>query len=665
MQLRDTIRHYAWVIRYRSLLIFLGTVVCATATFVTSICLPPVYQASTLVMVNEATTNSSNEVFSNQALALSYSLLVTRDDVLQAVARKLPGTSVSQLKAAVSDAPIDNTQIIEIRVQASTPKLAMDIANEVATVFIQVQISKETADLQHVSDQLSSQLTVTKANVDAAQARLTALQNAHASQEFITQQKNMLGTYQENYTTLLATSHDLQQRQLQMTNALSIAQLATPPDKPASPQIVLNTSVAALMGLLLMIVLALLFDWLDVTIKTPEDVAQLTRLEALGSVPFSAPSATPPHLPILHNPAVEDAFVAISTNFSALSKEQRLVLVTALHADAGTSTTAANLALALAHSGLRVLLVDAHLRNPVLHEIFHCPNTRGLLNSLTDMQVFRTQPISLLYAWLHQWSTGIPNLWLLPAGSAPEYIPLRLPELRQLCSCLLGSQGNEAARTPVVDIILFDAAPLYEGGDTLALAAITGASVLVIEAGREQREILINAQKTLQRPGSPIVGVVVNRQRAHHRTYFYVDYDQQAMLYPEHTSAKTLQEQSASYAQDHLPETPAQLSIVPETSPELAVVSGMSSPYTNMQEMPAQFSVVPETPTNVSLPSMSISEIAGDESEVPQQDFPVSTAPGKTLGMSLPGLKALSPDKVQRSGLRHYYNSHEETQKNK
>src|SRR6266566_891191 len=114
MHIQDTLRHYAQVIRNCFRFILLGVIFGSTVTFVISLFLPPVYQASALVSVNSAptaaATASGNDVFSAQAQAVSYAILVTSPEVLQEASKKLPEMTIDELKNVVSDSPMDNTQ---------------------------------------------------------------------------------------------------------------------------------------------------------------------------------------------------------------------------------------------------------------------------------------------------------------------------------------------------------------------------------------------------------------------------------------------------------------------------------------------------------------------------------------------------------------------------
>jgi polysaccharide biosynthesis transport protein len=518
------LRHYAWIIWRGLWIILLGTVICAGATYaISEYIVTPVYQASTLIQVNPAGETST--VFSNQAQALNYSLLVTNNVVLRAAAKELPGMSISQLKDAVSASPLDNTSIIQIQAQADNPQLAAAIANDVGQIFIQVQVTNVTTALQSRANQISQLLTSAKNNVVTTQAQLSTLEKAHASTETIAHQVGILNDAQTNYDTLLLSYQQVQLQEIQVDHILNQAQRAIPPAAPISPRPTLNTAIAASMGLLLMTVFVLLLDWIDISIKTPEDIAQLTMLEPLGSVPRSKwPLILDDQqmLPAMSDGAVEREFTIIAMSIATQHKDGCAILITGLRPGNGTTTTASNLAISLAQLGKRVLLVDANLRRPSLHDIFQRPNTRGLLNSLTDVHQFREEVVQ---PWLNQWPTNIPNLWLLPTGpvAAHSEVALRSLELRILVQWLLGQnqESHSGTRGGVVDYIIFDTSTLQEGADPVIITSVTNYTILVVRAGKEQGEKVNKAGAIFQRLCSPVLGVIVNCQTAGHRPYFY------------------------------------------------------------------------------------------------------------------------------------------------
>ena len=596
MPLRDTLRHYLWVIRKYFRWIGLSVFICTGTTAGISLCIPPVYQASALIMVNDSTnvdSNTNNDIYSNQALAFSYSFLVTKDDVLLAAVQQLPGSSISQLKRAVSDSPITNTPMIEIRAQTANPQQAALIANVVARSFIHIQLGKVSADLQNQDSQLSLRLQAARAISDAAQTKLIALQASHASASEIASQRNLASTYQANYAALLDSYHHLQLLELQTPDTLNVFQLATPPESPVSPLVWLNAIVAAALSLLLAVVIALLLDWMDETIKTEEDVVRLTSLRALGSVPSQAspaPDTSPPEksasseksISIARSEAIDESFIPIKSALLGQFDGKRSIMVTGLHSACGTSTVAANLAVALARSGRRVLLIDANLRRPVLHisgfQFFH---TQSLVNCLASLRMY-PQSRHEITSWLNQWKTITPYLWLLPAGPIPLHPAslLSIPELYVLIQGLLASQS--------IDLLIWDCAALDDGADALALATVTDAMILVIEAGKEKKESLNRACRSLERFNSAILGVIINRWHNGLRSYFYT----------EHTPIERLQPSAQfqipqSITQISLPDTPRPpllmpgrpsdkllARVIPSEMPLAGQLRGLPLPYT-------------------------------------------------------------------------------------
>ena len=572
------LQHYGRVIWSRIRLIILGTLLCAIATYAVSASILPTYEASALIQVNGTGTNDSSGVFANQSLAVSYAIQVTNNDVLQAVAQQLPGVTVSQLQTEVSASPLNSTQIIQVRADTHNPAQAARIANTVVNAFIQNQTTTQTKQLQSLADQLNLQIANADTQLNDAQARLTSLLNSQAPAAQITQQKETINTYQTNYNSLITNLNQVQLQQSLVSNQLTVVQSATAPTQPLSSRKLLNTALAAVLAFLLLIALALLLDWTDATVKTPEDVAQLALLEPLGSVPLLRGS---PHFVTGNEDGVEESFITIATSFDALNKDRRAILVTGLHANAGASTTAAQLARELAQSGKRILLIDANLRHPSLFEIFGRPNVEGLATSLAEENMSQGY-VRDIEAWLEQWKTKTPNLWLIPAGRNSSHASrlLRGAELRTLVSSLLQpkrlSSGQDAVS--IVDMIIFDAPALVESADAIALAALTDGSILVVAAGKEKGEDVKKAQATLKRLGSPVLGVVVNRQQAKHRSYIYADLFRQKQLAEkstDNTEPKYPFTKTQAFPVRAVPETPAPVVPAVSTTP---VTSGLQ-PY--------------------------------------------------------------------------------------
>lgn len=510
------LQHYAWVLKHWLSLILLGVLLCTAATFAVSFLFRPNYQAIALIQVNGSPSSTTNDVYSNQALAVADSLLITSTDVLLAASQKLPETSLDQLIAAVSASPKNGTAVIEVRASARDAQQAASMANTVTDTFVEMQITNATANLNAYAHELSQDVDAAKNNLLTAQQQLLVLQQSRgATADAIQKQKNQVDWYQASYNTLLATYRQTQLQLLQANNMLTVAQRALPPATSIWHRVLLNSALAAGISLLLMLTLAIVLDWLDTTLKTPRDVQQLAKLAPLGSMPQSShPLRLPTASKALPARAtvVEQALIIIGASFKRLYRDQKIVLVTSLHSGAGVTTTVGNLALLLAQSGTRVLIVDANQRRPGLSELFNLSLADRAADSMATDPALQT-PAS----WLKQWSTPLVNLWCMPvSASTGIHQPLAAQALGKLLRALL----QQAAAT-AVDIILLDAPALEEEADALALASIADGTLLVVAAGRVRAEQVRQAQAVLQRLGAPLGSVLINRQKVTHRSYFY------------------------------------------------------------------------------------------------------------------------------------------------
>jgi capsular exopolysaccharide synthesis family protein len=524
--------HYSKVIWQYLWLIFLMVILCTGTTFIINQRTPPVYEAVALIEVHD-TQAINNNVFTDQALAQSYALLVNSPTVLQAAAQKIPGESTQKLISQVSDSPLDNTQILQIRATADTPNLATTIANTVAQVFIKQQTDRAITQLKNTALKLNQNLADAKQTLDNDQAQLADLQDNHVSSDRIAHQNGIISNDQISYNALQASYNQVQQQILQAPNTLTVVQPAMPPTTSNSHTL-LNTFIAAALSLLIMLIFVLLRDWIDTTIKTPNDVERQTCLRALGSIPWRKKALeddedeTNSHVSLIQDDVITQAFVGIRTYFSAYGQGKQTFVVTSLHTKAGTSTVAAHLALSLAQSGVRVLLIDAHLQKPSLQQLFKGSTTQGLTTVLTDYNWLQHANAQQIYNWLSQWQTHVPNLWFLPAGpTIPQQASIMLspvlPMFLQNVLKPIPHLTKDGLTSRFIDVIIFDTPPLEKTTDTLAIAACADASVLVIKAGKEQPQMVQKAQEMLTRLQAPALGAIVNYQRPKHQPYFYTN----------------------------------------------------------------------------------------------------------------------------------------------
>ncbi len=196
------------------------------------------------------------------------------------------------------------------------------------------------------------------------------------------------------------------------------------------------------------------------------------------------------------SPAAE-AYRTLRTNlqFSSLDRSVRLVLVTSAGPGEGKSTTLANLAVASAEAGLRVIAADTDLRRPRLHELFGLPQAPGFSNTVLQDPA---APLPLQ-------DSVVPGLRVLTSGSLP-------PNPSELLSSQRGARVI-AALAEQADLVLLDSPPVGPVADAAVLATRCDGVLLVLSAGKTSRDAAKRARAQLDRVGARILGVVLNNVR--------------------------------------------------------------------------------------------------------------------------------------------------------
>lgn len=206
---------------------------------------------------------------------------------------------------------------------------------------------------------------------------------------------------------------------------------------------------------------------------------------------------------------IAEAYRTLRTNleFSNLDKALRSLLVTSASAEEGKSTTLANLAVTIAQSGKRVILVDADLRRPTLHQIFGLKNNAGLTDMVRDDAALANPPLQ---------ETSVANLQVLTSGQQP-------PNPAEI----LGSKRMSEILTALLertDMVLFDAPPVLAVTDAAVLSSKVDGVLLVISAGKTKRENARKAQNQLEKINARVIGAVLNNVKPESgASYYYAE----------------------------------------------------------------------------------------------------------------------------------------------
>ncbi|NUU51458.1 polysaccharide biosynthesis tyrosine autokinase [Curtobacterium luteum] len=275
----------------------------------------------------------------------------------------------------------------------------------------------------------------------------------------------------------------------------STIQSAVVPSAPSSPNKPLHLAVGLALGTLLGFGAALLRSVVDTRVHGPRDVAATTESPILATLGFDGEAKRRPLIVSAdpRNPLAE-AYRALRTNlqFVDLGAGNGSFVVTSAMPSEGKTTSTANLAIALAETGARVVLIDADLRRPRVAEVMGIENAAGL----TDLLIGRAEVHDVVQPW------GRTKLDVLPAGLVPPNP-----------SELLGSAAMQALLellTEQYDHVLLDAPPLLPVTDAAVLATMTSGAVVVTSARSSRTPQLRAALDRLDRVGASVLGVVVS-----------------------------------------------------------------------------------------------------------------------------------------------------------
>ena len=363
-----------------------------------------------------------------------------------------------------------------------------------------------------VRDRLRQQWEADQAVADGYRDSLNALRgtrDAVASKTFA--YGNLAAQKASNETlrdSLLTAKAELTATLSGVQNNVRLLNGAVPPARPFRP----NTSQTLLMSLFLGFAIAgaLAFglDYLDDTIKTPEDITRKLRVPFLGLVP----SVRSDKQPVLSGPVPHDfgeAYRALRTSlvFTSGGESTRIITCTSAQPLEGKTTTACNLAMVLAFGGSRVLLIDADMRRPGVHKALKINNTVGLSHLLVGQARVR-EAIQ---------RTSDPNFCVMTAGRTP-------PNPSELLSSERMKQLIANLKQGPFDWVVIDTPPVLAVTDAVILTPLVDGVTFVLGAEMTRRRLAERAVQMLMVSRPRVVGAVLNRVNFDRNKYYYSRY---------------------------------------------------------------------------------------------------------------------------------------------
>jgi non-specific protein-tyrosine kinase len=412
-------------------------------------------------------------------------------------------TTPEILAKKINVTPVKDTSLIQLTVQDTDPTQAALIANTIAKTFI---AQNEELEKERYSDSLATmqpRMSELSTLMEEAQAKIYALGTPTTTQGLaqLAHLETTLTGYRSTYTTLQDKYEVVRLTAAQAGHNVSVVEAAQMPESPVQRR-TLYTSLAAVVSLMLGVGAAFLLEYLDDTIQSPEDVRQALGLDTLGVIGRLAKAKDELVVTAQPHSSVAEDFRGLCTNirFSSLDKPLKTLLVTSPDVAEGKSFIVANLAAAMAQADLRVVAVDADMRRPRLHQLFGLdPNGHG-----ADKSIWWGLSGALL--------KGNINVNLCP-GPTEGLRVLLSGELPPNPAEMAGSEHMRRllhALSQQADGVLLDSPPLLPVADSMALAQAVDGVLLVVVAGRTQRQTAQQAVEGLRQVEANLVGVVLN-----------------------------------------------------------------------------------------------------------------------------------------------------------
>jgi capsular exopolysaccharide synthesis family protein len=530
------LKDYLDVLARRREIVILFFVMTVLVVTIGSFMMKPVYRATATILVDPESPNvltttgavelqsqnyySYREYYQSQTeLLTSYALAKKVFDEFglgkdESYARaKEP---VKKFLKTIKVEPVRDTRLLRLNVDNNDPALAAKIANRIAELYVLrnlYYISKN--ELMNLMKneylKLEAKMSEYEKVFKAGHPEMVKLKKEMAEMtDRIDQEKRSVYNF-DNIEEYMGrgSRHALAGFK---ANNISIQDVAEVPVKPIKPKKLLNIVLAVVFGLFGGVALAFFFEYLDDSARTVEDIERSTNWPFLGSVPDINRSAKLKEaekdvfVNIRPKDPISEIYRIIRTRMlfaSVDEKPVKCVLVTSPGPQEGKTVTLCNLGIAISQNAQRVLVVDADMRKPRLHEAFGSQNAVGLSSFLSGQAQFD----SVIQRTL------IDRVSLVSGGVVP-------PNPSELLASHKMQEFIDKART-AFDFVLLDTPPVGMLTDAMVVSGLTDGVIVVVESGKTSKRMLARIRQLMEHVKARMIGMIFNKAPAGPSSYYY------------------------------------------------------------------------------------------------------------------------------------------------
>jgi polysaccharide biosynthesis transport protein len=422
------------------------------------------------------------------------------DEQIKSLQREVEQITTRDFQEQLSEV---ETQIRPLQEEVSTLQQEIAVLEPALTAERKAQVAEKQARIDQIQpllnlyQQIYSNLVVLGKPVET---------DANISSRMV-QLQSTLDLYQNLYLNLLSSLETIRLARLQNTPNIVQIEPAGVPETPIRPRPLMNTALATIVGLMLAAGLVFLIEYLDDTLKTPEDVERVLQVPVLGfvaDIKYKGKSAEQVYVAQQPRSPVSEAFRSLRTNldFAAVQSPIRTILVTSTGPGEGKTTVAVNLAAIFSQAEKRVALLDADMRRPSVHRLLEIPNREGLSTMFLNQAGTKT---------FKRRKEELPYLFVITSGSLP-------PNPAELLGSEKMNQLLDEIREQA-DVVVIDTPPSLVT-DAQVLSAKVDAVLFVVQPGVTRVEAAKASLDMFKRAGARVVGVVMNRIPRNRSDYY-------------------------------------------------------------------------------------------------------------------------------------------------